>query len=89
MLDLKHGQESGERLYGDEQKSSSERLPAAHEGGYAIAQTFAALLPMLRAVRIDLRSVDSAGASIMGKYVLGWFMGVPVFVLVILYLIFH
>jgi hypothetical protein len=33
--------------------------------------------------------IDLAGASIMGKYVLGWIMGVPVFVLVILYLIFH
>ena len=29
------------------------------------------------------------GAWIMGKYVLGWFMGVPVIVLVILYLLFH
>jgi hypothetical protein len=27
--------------------------------------------------------------SIMGKYVLGWFLGVPTIVLVILYLIFH
>jgi len=25
----------------------------------------------------------------MGKYVLGWFLGVPVVVLVLLYLIFH
>jgi hypothetical protein len=25
----------------------------------------------------------------MGKYVLGWFMGVPVFVLVIIYLLFN
>jgi hypothetical protein len=33
--------------------------------------------------------IDLAGASIMGKYVLGWIMGVPLFVLVILYLIFH
>jgi hypothetical protein len=33
--------------------------------------------------------IDWAGASIMGKYVLGWIMGVPVFMLVILYLIFH
>jgi type VI protein secretion system component VasF len=26
---------------------------------------------------------------IMGKYVLGWFLGVPVVVLVVIYLIFH
>jgi len=25
----------------------------------------------------------------MGKYVLGWFLGVPVVVLVVIYLIFH
>jgi hypothetical protein len=25
----------------------------------------------------------------MGKYLLGWIMGVPVFVLVIIYLLFH
>jgi len=25
----------------------------------------------------------------MGKYVLGWFMGVPVFVLVIIYILFN
>jgi hypothetical protein len=31
----------------------------------------------------------SNGASIMGKNVLGWFLGVPTIVLVILYLIFH
>jgi len=28
-------------------------------------------------------------ASIMGKYILGWIMGVPVVVLVIIYLIFN
>ena len=27
--------------------------------------------------------------NIMGKYVLGWFLGVPVVVLVLLYLLFH
>jgi hypothetical protein len=27
--------------------------------------------------------------SVMGKYVLGWIMGVPVILLVILYLLFH
>jgi hypothetical protein len=26
---------------------------------------------------------------IMGKYVLGWFLGIPVVVLVVLYMIFH
>jgi hypothetical protein len=34
-------------------------------------------------------SSTDKGESIMGKYVLGWFLGVPVFVLVIAYLIFH
>jgi len=29
------------------------------------------------------------GTSIMGKYVLGWFLGVPVFVLVIIYVLFN
>jgi len=33
--------------------------------------------------------INSSGASIMGKYVLGWIMGVPVFVLVIIYFIFN
>jgi hypothetical protein len=33
--------------------------------------------------------IDLTGASIMGKYVLGWLMGVPLVVLVIAYLIFH
>jgi len=27
--------------------------------------------------------------SIMGKYLIGWLLGVPVFVLVIIYLFFH
>lgn len=29
------------------------------------------------------------GASIMGKYLLGWLLGVPVVVLVVIYLIFN
>jgi hypothetical protein len=29
------------------------------------------------------------GASIMGKYLLGWILGVPVFVLVIIYILFN
>jgi hypothetical protein len=29
------------------------------------------------------------GELIMGKYVLGWFLGVPVVVLVVAYMIFH
>jgi hypothetical protein len=29
------------------------------------------------------------GALVMGKYVLGWFLGVPVIVLVIVYMLFH
>jgi len=33
--------------------------------------------------------INLTGASIMGKYVLGWIMGVPVFVLVIIYILFN
>jgi hypothetical protein len=33
--------------------------------------------------------IDFEGVQIMGKYVLGWFMGVPLVVLVVIYLIFH
>ena len=29
------------------------------------------------------------GALVMGKYVLGWLLGVPVFVLVIIYILFN
>jgi hypothetical protein len=32
---------------------------------------------------------DIGGTSIMGKYLIGWIMGVPVIVLVIIYLIFN
>jgi hypothetical protein len=35
-------------------------------------------------IRVNLKE-----ASIMGKYFLGWILGVPVFVLVIIYLIFN
>jgi hypothetical protein len=35
------------------------------------------------------QSSSTSGASNMGKYVLGWFLGVPVIVLVILYMLFH
>jgi hypothetical protein len=35
------------------------------------------------------RQVNSTGVSNMGKYFLGWVMGVPVIVLVIVYLIFN
>jgi hypothetical protein len=31
----------------------------------------------------------SKGVPVMGKYVLGWNLGVPVFVLVIIYVLFH
>lgn len=34
-------------------------------------------------------SDPSTGASIMGKYLLGWIMGVPLIVLVIIYLLFN
>jgi hypothetical protein len=33
--------------------------------------------------------INLKGASLMGKYFLGWILGVPVFVLVIIYLIFN
>jgi hypothetical protein len=35
------------------------------------------------------RQINSTGVSNMGKYFLGWVMGVPVIVLVIVYLIFN
>jgi hypothetical protein len=38
---------------------------------------------------LPFEPIDLAGAPIMGKYVLGWFLGVPVIVLVVVYLIFH
>jgi hypothetical protein len=34
-------------------------------------------------------SASSGGIATMGKYVLGWFLGVPVIVLVIVYFIFN
>lgn len=33
--------------------------------------------------------ISAYGASIMGKYLLGWIMGVPVVVLIVIYLIFN
>jgi hypothetical protein len=33
--------------------------------------------------------LNTTGVSIMGKYFLGWILGVPVVVLVIIYLIFN
>jgi len=38
---------------------------------------------------VDTIRVNVKGAAVMGKYVLGWILGVPVFVLVIVYLIFN
>ena len=38
---------------------------------------------------VDIIRVNLQGASIMGKYFLGWILGVPVIVLVIIYLIFN
>jgi hypothetical protein len=32
---------------------------------------------------------NQIGASIMGKYLLGWILGVPVFVLIIIYILFN
>jgi hypothetical protein len=34
-------------------------------------------------------SITLQGASVMGKYLVGWILGVPVIVLVIIYLIFN
>jgi hypothetical protein len=34
-------------------------------------------------------SAYSIGARIMGKYVLGWFFGVPVIVLIVIYILFN
>lgn len=33
--------------------------------------------------------MNLTGATLMGKYFVGWIVGVPVFVLVIIYLIFN
>lgn len=33
--------------------------------------------------------MNLTGATLMGKYIVGWILGVPVFVLVIIYLIFN
>jgi len=46
-----------------------------------------ALPPALATGRED--DINLKGASLMGKYFLGWILGVPVFVLVIIYLIFN
>jgi hypothetical protein len=46
-----------------------------------------ALLPAL-ATGMEA-GINLTGASIMGKYFLGWIMGVPVFVLVIIYILFN
>lgn len=46
-----------------------------------------ALPPALAAGRED--DINLKGASIMGKYLLGWILGVPVVVLIIIYLIFN
>jgi hypothetical protein len=42
-----------------------------------------------RAQASSQRVGNATEILIMGKYVLGWFLGVPVIVLVIAYLIFH
>jgi len=38
---------------------------------------------------VDNVRINVKGAAVMGKYVLGWILGVPVFVLVIIYVLFH
>jgi hypothetical protein len=44
--------------------------------------------PLAHSAR-GLSSTSSGGTAIMGKYILGWILGVPVFVLVIIYFIFN
>ncbi len=39
--------------------------------------------------RIDNIRINLKGTSIMGKYFVGWILGVPVILLVIIYLIFN
>ena len=38
---------------------------------------------------VDNVRINVKGAAVMGKYVLGWILGVPVFVLVMIYVLFH
>lgn len=45
-------------------------------------------LPPVPAMGLE-SDINSTGTSIMGKYFLGWILGVPVFVLVIIYIIFN
>lgn len=37
----------------------------------------------------SVNAVKAIGAPCMGKYVLGWILGVPVIVLVVIYMLFH
>jgi len=46
-------------------------------------------LPQERRPDQAIRRRDIQGDIIMGKYLVGWLLGVPVFVLVILYFFFH
>ena len=36
-----------------------------------------------------LGGIKQTGVAIMGKYVLGWILGVPVIVLVVIYMLFN
>jgi len=45
--------------------------------------------PRRTGIVTSAQSSSTSGVSTMGKYVLGWFLGVPVIVLVILYMLFH
>lgn len=63
---------------------------------YANAQTVVGFLHILRfvatvfgSIRFRQDQIKVTGASIMGKYFLGWILGVPVIVLVIVYFIFN
>jgi hypothetical protein len=59
---------------------SALRLEASDRTGNALRPALATI------VEYDIKLT---GASNMGKYVLGWALGVPVIVLVIIFLIFH
>jgi hypothetical protein len=47
------------------------------------------VIPVFKPVAIASLSLNLTGAWIVGKYFVGWILGVPVFVLVIIYLLFN
>jgi hypothetical protein len=56
---------------------------------YANAQTIAGIPPIVQSVSVVFDPINLAGVAIIAKYFVGWLLGVPVVVLVVLYLIFH